>query len=59
MDQSECKNGGWCARQLDTGRTFCHCPPEYYGTLCEEVSENPIPFTLIGINQVNGEIEKA
>ena len=43
IDDSECKNGGWCARQLSTGRTFCHCPPEYAGTLCE----NQIPQSQI------------
>ena len=35
MQDSECQNGGWCARQLNTGQTVCHCPPEYYGILCE------------------------
>ena len=35
MEASDCKNGGWCATMLSTGLTFCHCPPEFFGTLCE------------------------
>ena len=40
LGQRECLNGGWCARQLSTGRTFCHCAPDFFGTLCES-SLNP------------------
>lgn len=48
MDESECQNGGWCARQLSTGLTFCHCPPEYFGTLCE--NSGNVPTLNIGIH---------
>ncbi|XP_034295400.1 sushi, nidogen and EGF-like domain-containing protein 1 isoform X1 [Pantherophis guttatus] len=38
-DDCECRNGGKC---LDGNITVCHCPPGYFGLLCEfEVTTTP------------------
>ena len=46
LEDRLCRNGGWCALQVGTSITFCHCPPDFVGELCQLRIENLIAASV-------------